>query len=448
MTNSDGGFQFDFQQPEEPGNPPKAPASGQAPTPNPAAPTAGQAPVSPVPTAAAPGQQQYVWDQATQTFRPVEQAPQTTGGETATQAIATPDNASTQLLQPDQPADTPSAPAPGDAATQVFQTMPATVEQQPAQPAVMPPTIPPADPFNDALAGDGPSADAPNHAGNQPKRNIGKIVGIVIAVIAAIALIAGGVFLWSKSNGAVGKAAAQAECQVATKRLDAAGKKLTEAVSQGEAAAQTPSDQVADANTLNALNSALQDADSMQDTPKCDASNASELKQQTKDINDRIDDANSQADAINNAVKAVNDSKSAASTNSLKSNLTSAIQQAQTTLNNSAGAVADENTRTALQTAITNANNIAGSSNPSEADINNAISAMEKAESDVNASIQAKQQADAEAKANNTAGNNVMNGNGNSNSGASTTDPNDVGNRAGGTTDDPNNIGNRAGGAN
>ena len=64
----------------------------------------------------------------------------------------------------------------------------------------------------------------------------------------------------------------------------------------------------------------------------------------------------------------------------LKSNLSSAVSQAQGILDNSAGNVADENTRTALQTAITEANTVASSSNPSEADVNNAISKLQKAE--------------------------------------------------------------------
>ena len=78
-----------------------------------------------------------------------------------------------------------------------------------------------------------------------------------------------------------------------------------------------------------------------------------------------------------------------------KSNLSSAISQAQGTLDNSAGSVADENTRTALQNAITEANTVMNGTSPSESDVNNAISRLQKAESDVTASMQAKQQADA-----------------------------------------------------
>ena len=73
--------------------------------------------------------------------------------------------------------------------------------------------------------------------------------------------------------------------------------------------------------------------------------------------------------------------------------------QAQGTLDNSAGSVADENTRTALQNAITEANTVMNGTSPSESDVNNAISKLQKAESDVTASMQAKQQADAAKQA-------------------------------------------------
>lgn len=481
MTNSDGGFQFDFQQHEKPVRPtvppipgqetaaysteptaqatpalqfpqsvqsvqptqfaqptqpidqamtqpfsPQFPAAVAAQAPQPAAAT--QPAVSETPIAAAPGQQQYVWDQATQSFRPVEPtAPVTPAAPAApaTSPVSAASNAATQAFQPsqaEQPAvdaeatqvfqpdsaaatqaygasstvsgetvampATQVASADDAAATQVFQPAALAASAQ-AQPAVMPPSIPLAQ-VSDEDDSDGAE---PRHGGSG-KKNTLKIVGIAVAVVAVIALVVAGLLWWHSDSSKASQAVALAECKVAAKQYTNAQKKLTTAISNGQTSAQISTSDVADANTLTTLNQALQDAGNPADTAKCDSSlNATELKSHIKELQNDASDMADKTDAINNAIKAVNTSKATADTDTLKSNLSSAISQAQGTLDNSAGSVADENTRTALQNAITEANTVMNGTSPSESDVNNAISKLQKAESDITASMQAKQQA-------------------------------------------------------
>lgn len=182
-----------------------------------------------------------------------------------------------------------------------------------------------------------------------------------------IALVVAGLLWWHSNSSKASQAVALAECKVAAKQYTNAQKKLTTAISNGQTSAQTSTSDVADANTLTTLNQALQDAGNPADTAKCDSSlNATELKSHTKELQNDASDMADKTDAINNAIKAVNTSKATADTNTLKSNLSSAISQAQGTLDNSAGSVADENTRTALQNAITEANTVMNGTSPSE----------------------------------------------------------------------------------
>lgn len=270
------------------------------------------------------------------------------------------------------------------AATQVFQPAALAASAQ-AQPAVMPPSIP-LDQVSDEDDSDGAE---PRHGGSG-KKNTRKIVSIAVAVVAVIALVVAGLLWWHSNSSKASQAVALAECKVAAKQYTNAQKKLTTAISNGQTSAQTSTSDVADANTLTTLNQALQDAGNPADTAKCDSNlNATELKSHTKELQNDASDMADKTDAINNAIKAVNTSKATADTNTLKSNLSSAISQAQGTLDNSAGSVADENTRTALQNAITEANTVMNGTSPSESDVNNAISKLQKAESDVTASMQA-----------------------------------------------------------
>ena len=206
------------------------------------------------------------------------------------------------------------------AATQVFQPAALAASAQ-AQPAVMPPSIP-LDQVSDEDDSDGAE---PRHGGSG-KKNTRKIVSIAVAVVAVIALVVAGLLWWHSNSSKASQAVALAECKVAAKQYTNAQKKLTTAISNGQTSAQTSTSDVADANTLTTLNQALQDAGNPADTAKCDSNlNATELKSHTKELQNDASDMADKTDAINNAIKAVNTSKATADTNTLKSNLSSAI---------------------------------------------------------------------------------------------------------------------------
>ena len=214
-----------------------------------------------------------------------------------------------------------------------------------------------------------------------------------------IALVVAGLLWWHSNSSKASQAVALVECKVAAKQYTNAQKKLTTAISNGQASAQTSTSDVADANTLTTLNQALQDAGNPVDIAKCDSSlNTTELKSHTKELQNDASDMADKTDAINNAIKAVNTSKATADTDTLKSKLSSAISQAQGTLDNSAGSVADKNTRTALQNAITEANTVMNGTSPSESDVINAISKLQQADAAKQAQEEAQQKADQEAQ--------------------------------------------------
>ena len=267
------------------------------------------------------------------------------------------------------------------------QATPRTIST-PVQPTILPPSIPPEDEQDD----DGKN-ESDSGKGSK-KLSKGKIAGIVIAVIAVIALIAGGVTFFRSNSGKL----AYAACTSAQSSYNNAIKKLNAEVAkaqQNAPAAGTVDNQ----QTLTDLNQAISNASSVTTKASCSADmKKAELKSNTTSFKNAVKQAKEARTAIEDALDAANGSKDDKDISALKSDLNANISNAQTVLNNSAGKVADESTRTALQNAISNANNVAGQSKPAQSDVNNAKSRLQKATSDVNASISAKQQADADAQ--------------------------------------------------
>lgn len=219
-------------------------------------------------------------------------------------------------------------------------------------------------------------------------------MGIVVAVIVVIALIVGGVMFFRSNSGKI----AYASCTKAQSSYNDAIKDLNAEATQAKQNAPT-ADAVDNQSTLDNLNKAIANAQSINTTATCSADmKTNELKTNTTSFKDAAKEAKDAKKSIEQALDAATNSKDSKNTNALKADLNANISTAQTTLNDSAGKVADESTRTALQDAISNANNVAGQSSPSQSDVSNAKSRLQKAVSDVNASISAKQQADAEAQ--------------------------------------------------
>ena len=205
MTNSDGGFQFDFQHPEEPSKPvvppvPPAPATQATQPAQPtqpvwpaAQPTQAFQPVQPTqatqsfqpaqptqPTQAVPS---YDATAATQAFQPIQ------FGQPTTPAYSTGATSGQTVAMPAAPAQ--AMPAEDMQATQVFQPseLPAAA---PAQPATLPPTIPPLDQFADE---EEPEEHEPRHQGGG-KKNTGKTAAKVLLCIAQVLGLAFGGIYW------------------------------------------------------------------------------------------------------------------------------------------------------------------------------------------------------------------------------------------------------------
>lgn len=328
-------------------------------------------------------------------------APLPTASEAgATQVFSQP-VAATQPLQT-AAAATPAA----EEATQVFQ--PAAAQT----PAAMPPSITP------TSTGD---ADGDE---NEPKKksHVGAIIGGIIAALVVLALIIGGCFMWWRySNDQKTQAAALSDCKSAVQKVDDAKSDLNDAISAGKTAAQVSSDQVADQNTITKLNTALEDASKIEDTPACTSSMS------TDDLNTALTSANKQlktvtglTTTITDDAKAVEASKVTKTQDDLKDKLSAAVKAASSLLDSSKDKVQDDATRTALNDAITAANTVLNGSSLDENAVNDAITKLTDASNKVNDSIKAK--TDAEE---------------------------DISNRSGGAGGDPEetNIGNRSGGA-
>ncbi len=119
-------------------------------------------------------------------------------------------------------------------------------------------------------------------------------------------------------------------------------------------------DAVDNQSTLDNLNKAIANAQSINTTATCSADmKTNELKTNTTSFKDAAKEAKDAKKSIEQALDAATNSKDSKNTNALKADLNANISTAQTTLNDSAGKVADESTRTALQDAISNANNVA-----------------------------------------------------------------------------------------
>ncbi|PAU68142.1 hypothetical protein B1400_1455 [Bifidobacterium italicum] len=188
---------------------------------------------------------------------------------------------------------------------------------------------------------------------------------IVIAVIAAlivVALIVVGVVLWQRGKSADAKDAALASCRRSQQLVQTVSATLDKEVKADGSLASTSQDAVADASTVTKFADALQQATALQkDTQGVDQMCATSLSQPALEQAARKLDA--QATQIEDATKSLRDAASAVNaskdartkSDGVRKDLQSAIDEAQTLYDESAGLVVDEATREALQQAIDDA---------------------------------------------------------------------------------------------
>ena len=214
-----------------------------------------------------------------------------------------------------------------------------------------------------------------------------------IAVVAAVAVLsAGGAFMWNNRQSDTTRADKLIACQAAYRSYQDAADALKTAVSKSASAQKVTTDQVADAATIAALKKAVSNANSLNEVSACgESAGVDTLTKQTADANTGADQAKELASSLTQAADAVTASqtkKTDADRDKVKQQLTTAVADAQTRLDNTLGAVADDATRQALQSAIDKANELLGQSKPDVKALQDASSALQTALDDVNNSAQ------------------------------------------------------------
>lgn len=288
-------------------------------------------------------------------------------------------------------------------------TMPAT----PAAPAAMPVSIPPAageptsaedtgefdalssmSDFADRNGGAGANVDDPadGPAGFNPR-----VFAAIIGAILAIILVLGGTLWWWMASN---HARALSDCRSAYDALTSATAKADDAVAAAQDTAGLDSSSVADSATLDTLNNAIKEPDSLKNVIECDGSaDTSAISQATQSIRRATNDQNSRIKAIASAVSSVDKSQERKTIEDEQTTLSAKRDAAQSLFDSSNGKVADEDTRTALQEAIVQASALINDSTAdSQTALQQASDRLDDAMKAVNASVKKKTDDEKKAK--------------------------------------------------
>lgn len=234
-----------------------------------------------------------------------------------------------------------------------------------------------------------------------PKKSHRKTIIITVAIVAIVALVAAGVGfgVWQRQQYDQGlerneqHRTALSMCKKSSKAYEKAVKEHKSALKNAKALQNVKSDQVSDAKTLTALQSAVKDAQNLTAVGECsaDLSNA-ELRQRSKAMNEQLPTLQSQSKTLNDSATAVTNSQKAKgkqdNADALKK-LETAINNAQSLLDDSLYQVADDSTRVTLQSAIDHALELFNGNSTDTNAINQSITDLQTASDDVNASMNA-----------------------------------------------------------
>ena len=189
--------------------------------------------------------------------------------------------------------------------------------------------------------------------------------GIIISVIAALAVIAaiiGGVWYWRSSEQRQESHQlhqdALMSCTEAVDQNSTAQKALTKALADAKSAQSITADQVADGATVDALKKAIAAVKNVEAVECKTSASTSDLKEYAKTAASQTKTAKKNATAITAAAKAVTDSKNAKDQADAQQALQGKIAEAQILLGNSLYAVDDNSTRVTLESDIANANTV------------------------------------------------------------------------------------------
>lgn len=234
-----------------------------------------------------------------------------------------------------------------------------------------------------------------------PKKSHRKTIIITVAIVAIVALVAAGVGfgVWQRQQYDQGlerneqHRTALSMCQKSSKAYEKAVKEHKSALKNAKSLQNVKSDQVSDTKTLTTLQSAVKDAQNLTTVGECsaDLSNA-ELRQRSKAMNKQLPTLQSQSKTLNDSATAVTNSQKSKekqdNADALKK-LETAINNAQSLLDNSLYQVADDSTRVTLQSAIDHALELFNGNSTDTNAINQSITDLQTASDDVNASMNA-----------------------------------------------------------
>lgn len=234
-----------------------------------------------------------------------------------------------------------------------------------------------------------------------PKKSHRKTIIITVAIVAIVALVAAGVGfgVWQRQQYDQGlerneqHRTALSMCKKSSRAYEKAVKEYKAALKNAKSLQNVKSEQVSDAKTLTTLQSAVKDAQNLTAVGECsvDLSNA-ELRQRSEAMNKQLPTLQSQSKTLNDSATAVTNSQKAKekqdNADALKK-LESAINNAQSLLDNSLYQVADDSTRVMLQSAIDHALELFNGNSTDTNAINQSITDLQTASDDVNASMNA-----------------------------------------------------------
>ena len=319
------------------------------------------------------------------------------------------DDAEATVLKTDASSAAPTAPPEHAPETTAFSGTRLFPESGPAaQETAIIETVPSLD-FGNVISGETPAAIPPvaaagdesvdeNAHGSEnsetpARKRLFKPVAISITIVILVAAVAvGGVLLWRNRENDAEHSAALSTCTSASETYNTARDALDQALADAKDEQAITADQVADAATVSSLSDAIDEANGIGEAAACGTSLSSVDLQHNAKTNQKLaQQLTDSAGKVTDAAKAVADSRDA-KTEADKANarnaLQTAVNDAQTLLDNSLWAVADNTTRVTLEEAINAANELLQQDNPDLAALQNAQAALQSASDGVNVSMQ------------------------------------------------------------
>lgn len=319
------------------------------------------------------------------------------------------DDAKTTVLKTDASSAAPTVPSEHAPETTAFSGTRLFPESGPAaQETAIVETVPSLD-FGSAISGETPAAIPPVAAAGDESVNENahgsensetparkrsfKPVAVSITIVVLVAAVAvGGVLLWRNRENDAEHSAALSTCTSASETYNTARDALDQALADAKDEQAITADQVADAATVNSLSDAIDEANGIGEAAACGTSlSAVDLQHNAKTNQKLAQQLTDSSGKVTDAAKAVADSRDAkteADKTNARNALQTAVNDAQTLLDNSLWAVADNTTRVTLEEAINAANELLQQDNPDLAALQNAQAALQSASDGVNASMQ------------------------------------------------------------